>query len=75
MSLNWREIDRILDELALADALIQDIRQPRHFQLVLELYRRGQSFQVLFSLAENMGEARHRSGRRRCRTHRVATSS
>lgn len=61
MSLNWREIDRILEELPLADALIQDIRQPRHFQLVLELYRRGRSFPVLFSLANP-----------HCRLHRLS---
>ena len=41
MSLNWREIDRILDELALEDAQIQDISHQKQFQLVLELYRSG----------------------------------
>jgi predicted ribosome quality control (RQC) complex YloA/Tae2 family protein len=60
VSLNWREIDRILTELPLAGALIRDIRQPRHYQLVLELYRQGETFRVLFSLANP-----------HCRLHRL----
>lgn len=51
MSLNWREIDAVLEEIPFEDALIRDIRQPSHPQLILELYRPGRPFRVLFSLA------------------------
>jgi predicted ribosome quality control (RQC) complex YloA/Tae2 family protein len=51
LSLNWREIEAVLQEIPLLDALIRDIRQPSHPQLILELYRPGQSFRVLFSFA------------------------
>jgi predicted ribosome quality control (RQC) complex YloA/Tae2 family protein len=49
LSLNWREIDEVLDEIPFEDALIRDIRQPSHPQLILELYRPGRPFRVLFS--------------------------
>ena len=41
--LNWREIDAVLAELALAGCFIRDVRQPAHQRLVFELYapRRG----------------------------------
>ena len=51
MSLNWREIDAVLEEIPFEDALIRDIRQPSHPQLILELYRPGRPFRVLFSLS------------------------
>jgi predicted ribosome quality control (RQC) complex YloA/Tae2 family protein len=51
LSLNWREIDAILEEIPLEGALIRDIRQPSHPQLILELYRPGRSFRVFFSFA------------------------
>ena len=51
MSLNWREIDAVLEEIPFEDALIRDIRQPSHPQLILELYRPGRPFRVLFSFA------------------------
>jgi predicted ribosome quality control (RQC) complex YloA/Tae2 family protein len=60
VSLNWREINRILEELPLDGALIRDIRQPRHYQLVLELYRQGENVSLLFSLANP-----------HCRLHRL----
>jgi len=63
VSLNWREIDRILEELPLEGALIRDIRQPRHFQLVLELYHRRQSFSLLFCLANPHCRLHRSSGR------------
>jgi len=37
-SLNWREIDAILAELALPGSFIRDVRQPRIRELVWELY-------------------------------------
>lgn len=51
MSLNWREIDAVLEEIPFEDALIRDIRQPSHPQLILELYRPGRPFRALFSLS------------------------
>jgi predicted ribosome quality control (RQC) complex YloA/Tae2 family protein len=51
LSLNWREIDAVLEEIPLEDALIRDIRQPTHPQLILELYTPGRPFRVLFSFA------------------------
>lgn len=49
MSLNWREIDAVLEEIPFEDSLIRDIRQPSHPQLILELYRPGRPFRVMFS--------------------------
>ena len=49
MSLNWREIDAILEEIPFESSLIRDVYQPTHPQLVLELYRPGRPFRVLFS--------------------------
>jgi predicted ribosome quality control (RQC) complex YloA/Tae2 family protein len=51
LSLNWREIDAVLEEIPFEDALIRDIRQPSHPQLILELYRPSRPFRVLFSFA------------------------
>ena len=51
MSLNWREIDAVLEDIPFEDALIRDIRQPSHPQLIMELYRPGRPFRVLFSFA------------------------
>jgi predicted ribosome quality control (RQC) complex YloA/Tae2 family protein len=51
LSLNWREIDAILEEIALEDSLIRDIYQPSHPRLVLELYNRGRSYRLLFSFS------------------------
>ncbi len=42
MSLNWREIDLILEELSLNDTFIQNIIQPDFQSLVLDIYRPGQ---------------------------------
>ena len=51
MSLNWKEIDRILEELDLPGSHIQQIRQPDYHSLILELYRPGEPFQLYISLA------------------------
>ncbi len=51
MSLNWREIDLILDELRLPGAHIQRILQPDFSSLVLELYRPGDPFALSITLA------------------------
>jgi len=51
VSLNWREIDRILEEIPLEGALVQEIRQPKPPQLILQLFNRGESFRLMFSFA------------------------
>jgi predicted ribosome quality control (RQC) complex YloA/Tae2 family protein len=50
-SLNWREIDLVLSELALPGSLIQEIHQPRHDRLVLHLFRAGAQTMLLISLS------------------------
>ncbi len=52
MSLNWKEIDLILNELDLTDALIQKIRQPDFKSLLLDLYKPGNSFPLLINLSQ-----------------------
>ncbi|MBN1837737.1 MAG: NFACT family protein [Spirochaetales bacterium] len=51
MSLNWREIDRVLEEIPLEGALVQEVRQPKPPQLILELFNRGSSFRLFFCFA------------------------
>ena len=51
MSLNWREIDRVLAELPLEGAFVRQVYQPSHPVLVLELYRQGANFRLLFCFA------------------------
>ncbi len=51
MSLNWREIDRVLAELPLEEAFVRQVYQPSHPVLVLELYRQGANFRLLFCFA------------------------
>jgi predicted ribosome quality control (RQC) complex YloA/Tae2 family protein len=51
LSLNWREIDRVLSEIPLQGAIVRQIYQPSHPVLILELYQRGSTFRLLFSLA------------------------
>ncbi|AFG37483.1 Rqc2 family fibronectin-binding protein [Spirochaeta africana] len=60
MSLNWQEIDCVLDELQLPGCFIQKIKQPDFRTLVLDLYRPGEAFPLLFSLQD-----------RRIRLHRT----
>lgn len=50
-SLNWRELDLILEELDLAGCLIQEIHQPTRDALSLALFRAGRHFSVLLSLS------------------------
>jgi predicted ribosome quality control (RQC) complex YloA/Tae2 family protein len=50
-SLNWREIDLVLSELALPGSLIQEVHQPRHDRLVLHLFRAGVQSMLLISLS------------------------
>jgi len=50
-SLNWKEIDLLLEELSLAGSLIQEIHQPRHDRLVLHLFHSGQPSTVLVSVS------------------------
>lgn len=50
-SLNWKEIDLVLDEMALPGSLIQEVHQPRHDRLVLHLFRSGSPFMALISLS------------------------
>ena len=38
-SLNWKEIDLVLSELDLAGCLVQEVRQPAHDRIVLDLFR------------------------------------
>ncbi len=56
MSLNWKEIDLILSELSMENALIQKVRQPDYKSLILDLYRPGLRYSLLISL--NQGRVR-----------------
>ncbi|MDR1950198.1 MAG: NFACT RNA binding domain-containing protein [Spirochaetaceae bacterium] len=51
MSLNWREIDLILEELDLPGSRIQKVVQSAYDVLILELYRGGQSRSLLIALS------------------------
>ena len=50
-TLNWKEIDLVLQELALDGSLIQEIHQPSHERLSLDLFREGDRFSILLSLS------------------------
>jgi predicted ribosome quality control (RQC) complex YloA/Tae2 family protein len=50
-SLNWKELDLVLSELALSGSLIQEAHQPAHDRFVLNLFRDGAHFSVLVSLS------------------------
>ena len=50
-SLNWKEIDLVLEELSLPGSLIQEIHQPRHDRLVLHLFRARAPLTVLVSFS------------------------
>jgi len=52
MSLNWKEIDLILEELELTGTLIQKIRQPDFKSLLLDLYKPGNAFPLLINLTQ-----------------------
>jgi predicted ribosome quality control (RQC) complex YloA/Tae2 family protein len=50
-SLNWKEIDLVLSELSLTHSLIQEVHQPAHDRIVLQLFREGEHFSLLVSLS------------------------
>lgn len=50
MSLNWLEINKVLEELELEDSFIQKIRQESYHNLILDLHRPGKSQRLLISL-------------------------
>lgn len=52
MSLNWCEIDQILEELPIVGCHIQKVTQPTYNSLVMELYRPGGGFTLMISLAQ-----------------------
>ncbi len=56
MSLNWREINLILNELDMEGSHVQKIRQPDYKTLVLDLYKPENRFSLLISL--NQGKVR-----------------
>jgi predicted ribosome quality control (RQC) complex YloA/Tae2 family protein len=60
MSLNWKEIDLILSELDLPGCHVQGVHQPDYRTLILELYRPGNPFRLLISLAQG-GVRLHRT--------------
>jgi predicted ribosome quality control (RQC) complex YloA/Tae2 family protein len=53
VSLNWLEIDRVLEELPLEGSFLQNIRQSTYSHLIFEFHRPGQSFNLLVSLERN----------------------
>lgn len=53
MSLNWLEIDKVLEELPLEGSFLQNIRQSSYSHLIFEFHRPGRSFNVLISLEKN----------------------
>ncbi|MBN2737258.1 MAG: DUF814 domain-containing protein [Spirochaetales bacterium] len=60
MSLNWKEIDLILEELALQNAMIQDCHQPKPPLVIFNLYRPSDPFSLMISLETGL-----------CRMHRL----
>lgn len=63
MSLNWREIDAVLEELDLPDYHIQQLYQPDFRNLVLELYRPGDRIFLLISFEQGRTRV-HRTSRK-----------
>ncbi len=60
MSLNWKEIDLVLQELPLSGSRIQEIRQPDFKSLVLELYHPKGPWKLYVNLSATA-----------CRLHRL----
>ncbi len=52
MSLNYKEIDAILNELDITGSHLQKIKQPNYHTLYLELYKPGGRFGLLICLAQ-----------------------
>jgi predicted ribosome quality control (RQC) complex YloA/Tae2 family protein len=63
MSLNWKEIEKVLAELSLEGCHIQGIRQPDFHSLVLELFRPGGALRVYVNLAAGFSRI-HRLNRK-----------
>ena len=63
MSLNWREIEAVLEEMPLEGSFIQKIRQPDFSSLVIDLFSPKERFPLYVSLAQNQN-----------RLHRLTTS-
>jgi predicted ribosome quality control (RQC) complex YloA/Tae2 family protein len=62
MSLNWKEIDTILEELDLPGSFIQKIRQPNYHSLLIDLYKPdGGRYPLLIELQPGA-----------CRLHRLS---
>lgn len=51
MSLNWVEIDKVLEELSLEGTFLQNVRQADYHHFYFEFYSPGRPRQVLVSLA------------------------
>lgn len=64
MSLNWREINRVLEEIPLENYIVRQIYQPSHPILILELYNRGNTFLLFFCFSNPY-----------CRLHLIAEGS
>ena len=52
MSLNWKEINLILEELALENSHIQKIHQPDYHSLIFEQYKPGEKFTLYIGLKQ-----------------------
>ncbi len=51
MSLNWKEIDLVLEELDLPGCFVRQVKEPDYRHLQMELYRPGNKTFLLISLA------------------------
>ena len=54
MSLNWREIDRVLEELELENSFVREIMQPDYSRLILTCYRPGRTVRLLICLESGL---------------------
>ena len=50
MSLNWVEINRVLEEVPLEGCFLQNVRQTSYHHLIFEFYRPGRTIQLLICL-------------------------
>lgn len=69
MSLNWREIDAVLEELSLPGSFIQEIVQPDFHNLYLMIFRPGEKFALRICL--QTGRTRLHASNRRPRKPRT----
>jgi len=51
LSLNWREIDLILEELPLSGSYIQKLKQPDFESLIFDLYNKSERFSLYVNLS------------------------